>query len=80
MLVILVLVTGMPVVMGMSGMTACADCGPAIVVGGAFCIVAFLAAGFALLLVALVQALARRNQAVPLTLPPFLLERPPRLA
>lgn len=78
-LVVVVIVTGLPVLMGMSGMASCRDCGPALLVGAA-CAVAILAAGVALLVALLMQRLRRRTAAVRLLLHTFLLERPPRLA
>ena len=79
-LVLLVVVTGLPVpmAMGMGGMAACQDCGPAILVGA--CTLAVLAAGVALALVLLATRLRSRRQVIPLLLHSFLLERPPRLA
>ena len=77
-LVAVVLVTGLPILMGMSGMAACQDCGPAVLVGS--CTLAVLAAGITLALVLLALRLTRRRESVPLLLHSFLLERPPRLA
>jgi hypothetical protein len=76
-LVLVVVVTGLPIVMGMSAMASCADCGPAV---AAACSVAILAAGVAIVLALLALGLGRRGQAMRLLLHSFLLERPPRLA
>ncbi|MFP5319164.1 MAG: hypothetical protein ACLGI2_12850 [Acidimicrobiia bacterium] len=76
-LVLVVVVTGLPIVMGMSAMAPCADCGPAVL---AACSVAILAAGVAIVLALLALRLGTRRQAVRLLLHSFLLERPPRLA
>lgn len=78
-LVVVVIVTGLPVLMTMSGMASCSDCGPA-VLAGSTCAVAILAAGVALLLAVFTQRLRRRAAVVRLLLHTFLLERPPRLA
>ena len=76
-LVLVVVVTGLPMVMGMSAMAPCADCGPAVL---AACAVAILAAGVAVVLALLAQRLASRRQMMRLLLHAFVLERPPRLA
>lgn len=78
-LVVVVIVTGLPVLMTMSGMASCSDCGPA-VLAGATCAVAILAAGVALLLAVFTQRLRSRTAVARLLLHTFLLERPPRLA
>ena len=78
-LVVVVMVTGMPVVMGMAGMAWCADCGPAVLVGPA-CVAAILAAGVTLLVALIAERLRRRDEAFRGLLRSFLLERPPRLA
>lgn len=79
-LVVLVAVTGLPIpmAMGMGGMAACQDCGPAVLVGA--CALAVLAASAALFLVLLASRIRSRRDAVPLLLHSFLPERPPRLA
>ena len=79
-LVVLVAVTGLtiPMAMGMGGMAACQDCGPAVLVG--VCALAVLAAAAALALVFLATRVRSRRDAVPLLLHSFLFERPPRLA
>lgn len=76
-LVLVVVVTGLPIVMGMSAMAPCADCGPAVV---AACTVAILAAGVAIVLALVALRLGSRRQPMRLLLRSFLLERPPRLA
>ncbi len=75
-LVLVVVVTGLPIVMGMSAMVTCADCGPAVL---AACAVAILAGGVAVVLALLALRLRSRPQAMRLLLHSFLLERPPRL-
>ena len=81
-LVVLVAVTGLPIPMamgvGMGGMAACQDCGPAVLVGA--CAFAVVAAAAALALVLLATRVRSGRDAVPLLLRSFLLERPPRLA
>ena len=79
-LVVLVVVTGLPIAMamGIGGMAACQDCGPAVLVG--VCMLAVLAAGVALALVLLATRVRARREEIPLLLHSFLLERPPRLA
>ncbi len=77
-LVVVVMVTGLPVLMGMSGMAGCHDCGEAVV--SMVCALAVLAAGMALVLL---LAGARLRLGDDLSRPrrhAFLLERPPRLA
>lgn len=78
-LVVLVAVTGLPIpmAMGMGGMAACQDCGPAVLVA---CTLAVLAVAASLALVLLATRVRSRRHAVPLLLHSFLLERPPRLA
>ena len=78
-LVVVVVLTGLPVVMGMAGMAWCSDCGPAVLVGPA-CVAAVLAAGVILLVALLAERIRRRNEAFRMLLRGFLLERPPRLA
>ena len=79
-LVVVVLVaTGLPILMTMSGMAACPDCGPALV-AGAGCMVAVLAAGVALLLAVAAGRHRNHDETVRASLHSFLLERPPRLA
>ncbi len=76
-LVILVVLTGIPVVIAMPGM-ACPDCGSAALMGGAGCAVMVMA--FSLFLLFGSQFLrARREQGIRLV-PSFAFERPPRLA
>lgn len=78
-LVLVVVVTGLPIVMGMGAMANCADCGPALPVGAA-CTLAVLAGGVALVLALLARRLHSRRQVMRLLLHSFGLERPPRLA
>ena len=79
-LVLLVVMTGLPIpmAMGMGGMAACEDCGPAMLVGA--CTFAVLAAAIGLAVVLLATRLRNRRESIPLLLHSFLLERPPRLA
>lgn len=80
-LVVLVVLTGLPIPMamgmGMSGMAACQDCGPAVLV--AACTLAVLAAAAALALVLLSTRVRTPPHSIPLLLHSFVLERPPRL-
>ena len=74
-LVVIVVVTGVPLVM--AGPVMCADCDAGAMVSTcAFGIL--VAAGFALAL--LVSRLRRHREAIPALLFAFTLERPPRLA
>lgn len=75
-LIVVVIVTGLPVLMNMSRMATCHDCGPAIAV--ASCGLAFLAAGFALTLALLAFRLRRGRDATRAWLQSFALERPPQ--
>ncbi len=77
-LVVVVLLTGMPVLVSMSGMATCPDCGPAIS-AGSMCAMATLAIGVGALAL-LTQPMRRRRDLLRLFLHSFLLERPPRLA
>ncbi|MGH9151271.1 MAG: hypothetical protein ACRD03_02455 [Acidimicrobiales bacterium] len=77
-LVIVVVITGIPVVVGMSG-AACADCDLGVLLAGA-CVAAVLAAAVGI-------ALARRTERLPARSEPLAgllatsgLYRPPRLA
>jgi len=76
-LVVLVVATGLPILMGMSGMAVCHDCGPALVLSCGF---AVLAAGVAFMLTLLSVRHRSRGDITRLLLHSFLLERPPRLA
>ena len=78
-LVVVVVLTGLPILMGMAGMASCPDCGPA-VLAGATCAMAILVAGVALLLALFTRHLRSRTAVMRLQLHTFLLERPPRLA
>lgn len=77
-LVVVVVVTGLPIVMGVAGMAACQDCGSAVLM--AHCTVAIIAAGVAITTTLLALRLRRRRESIRLLLHSFLLERPPRLA
>lgn len=76
-LVVLVAATGLPVLVGMSGMEMCPECGPAILVG---CALAAVASTFAFALALLAIRLKADAQTVPALLHSYLLERPPRAA
>lgn len=77
-LVVLVVATGLPILMGMSGMAMCQDCGPALV--SASCGFAVLVAGVTLVLTLLSLRLRSRGEIIRLLLHSFLLDRPPQLA
>jgi len=78
-LVLVVVVTGLPIVMGMTAMASCHDCGRAVTVDTA-CTLAVLATGIALVFALASRQLRSRRQVMLLLLYSFLLERPPRLA
>lgn len=77
-LIVLVVATGLPVMMGMSGMVACQDCGPVILMGA--CTFAVVAAGFVFLLMLLASQFRAQAASSRSLLHSYLLERPPRLA
>lgn len=77
-LLVVVVFTGLPILMGMSGMATCQDCGPAVLM--ASCTLAILTAGAALALSLLSLRFRSHREPVRLVLHSFLLERPPRLA
>ncbi len=74
--VVVMLATGLPILMTMSAMEACPDCGPALMAG---CTAAVLAAGVALCLAMAASRHRSRDGIVRALLHAFLLERPPRL-
>ena len=76
-LVILVVLTGVPVVIVMPGM-ACQDCGSVGLMGGSGCALIVLA--FSLFLLFGSQVLRARREQVLRFIPSYALERPPRLA
>jgi len=76
--VVVVVVTGLPVLMGMSGMATCHDCPPASA-GGPMCILAVLTAGLAFVLGFGPRA-RDHEKMLRLRLHAFFIERPPRLA
>ena len=76
-LVLLVVVTGVPLIVGMAGMTSCHDCGPAVMTG-AGCLVV-LVSGLGLLALAVSGRVRRRRMILARYLVAFRLERPPRL-
>jgi hypothetical protein len=77
-LVVVVVETGLPVLMGMGGMAFCADCGPGVLVTMT-CLATLAAAGFALPLLLAWWARGRRYRELRSRLLPHLLERPPQL-
>lgn len=77
-LVVIVMVTGLPVPMGMSGMAECHECDQAFVAMG--CALAVLAVGVALFVLLAGIRLRPRDDLSRLRLYAFLFERPPRLA
>ena len=75
--VVVVLLTGLPVLTGMGGMPACDHCGPGVITA-APCLAAILAA--ALVLPALLRSRVRSGvRSWPPDVFAFLLERPPQL-
>ena len=76
-LVVLVVLTGVPVVIAMPAM-ACPDCGSAALMGGAGCAVMVMA--FSLFLLFGSQLLRSRREQGLRFVPSYALERPPRLA
>lgn len=77
-LVVIVMVTGLPVLMAMSGMAQCHDCGDALV--STACVLAVLAVGVAMLLLLAGVRLRLGDDSSRMRLHAFILERPPRLA
>lgn len=76
-LVIVVLMTGLPVLMGMAGMAGCGDCGPAVMLSMT-CVAAL--AGVAAVLPALLRSRFRsRERLLRLALVTSGFERPPQL-
>ena len=77
-LVVLIVVTGVPILMGGGSMASCRDCGPAISVSMT-CVAAVLV-GVALLIAAASGLIRRRDIALVSLLPRPVLDPPPRLA
>lgn len=77
-LVVVIVLTGIPILMGAPGMAMCSECGPA-VAAGAGCMLAFIAAALAFAIALLAQRARSRGQLLQPVLLSFLLERPPRL-
>lgn len=77
-LVVVVVVTGLPVFMGMGGMAFCADCGPGVLVPMA-CWAILAAAGLAIPLLLARWATGGRSSGLRSRLLADLLERPPQL-
>jgi len=77
-LVAVVVLTGLPVLMGMDGMAFCANCGPGLP-GPMICLAALAAAGFALPLLLSRRAAPTRSRVLRSLLLAHLLERPPQL-
>jgi hypothetical protein len=76
-LVVIVLVTGLPVLMGMGGMATCADCGQGLLLP--MTCVAVLAGAVVLLPALLRSRLRRRDRSLRLALFAAVFERPPQL-
>lgn len=77
-LLVVIVFTGLPLFMGMPGMTSYQACDPAVLM--ASCAVAVVASGVSLTLALIAFTFRSRRQPVRLLLHSFLLERPPRLA
>jgi hypothetical protein len=77
-LVVVVVVTGLPVFMGMDGMAFCADCGPGVLVPMA-CLATLAAAGLAIPLLLARWARGGHYRGLRSRLLAHLLERPPQL-
>ena len=77
-LVLVVLVTGVPILMTMSGMASCHDCSLGLLASS--CVLAIITAGIALVTAGFTQRVRGRLIGVRVLLHSFLLERPPRLA
>ena len=78
-LVVVIVLTGIPILMGGTGMAMCPECGPATVTGAA-CLLAFVAAALAMLIALQSQRARSCGRSMRPLLLAFLLERPPRLA
>lgn len=76
-LVVVVLVTGLPLLMGMGGMSGCADCGPGLLLS--MTCLATLAGAVVLLPALLSSRLRRRDRSLRLALFAAVFERPPQL-
>jgi len=76
--VVVVVVTGLPVFMGMDGMAFCADCGPGVLVSMT-CLATLAVAGLALPLLLARWARGSRYRGLRSRLLAYLLERPPQL-
>jgi hypothetical protein len=77
-LVVVVFVTGLPILMGMHGMAFCPECAPGLL-GPMTCLAALAAAGFALPLLVSRRAGPSRYRTLRSLLLAHLLERPPQL-
>jgi len=77
-LIVLVVVTGIPIIVGMPNMAICQDCGSAALFGQG-CGLAVLAVG-AILMAMRRRRLAHCDQSVHFEFHRFALERPPQLA
>ena len=75
---VVVVVTGLPVFMGMDGMAFCADCGPGVLVSMT-CLATLAVAGLALPLLLARWARGSRYRGLRSRLLAYLLERPPQL-
>lgn len=77
-LVVFVVLTGLPVLMGTGIMAGCSDCGPATSSHAPGCMVVLAAVG--LVVVTMVRRLRPDASALPLLLRAASLDRPPRFA
>lgn len=77
-LVVLAMATGLPILVGMSGMAMCPDCDTAVFVG--VCALAVASAIFAFAIALLAMALWASAQSASASLHSYLLERPPQPA
>jgi hypothetical protein len=79
-IVLLVVVTGLPILMGPGAMAACPECGPTVLVSAAACLLALTVTSAWALALLLVTSLRLRHDRLPAWVFARLLERPPRLA
>jgi hypothetical protein len=77
-LIVIVVITGLPVLMGMGSMASCTDCGPGLP-GSAPCLAAVLAAGVLLLALMAGARVRKRGRSLPHWLLRRPFERPPQL-
>lgn len=77
-LVVVVVVTGLPLAIGMATMVPCSECGPAVLVGAAGCLPAAVIALAGVLALPFAGRLRPGERRPPVLLLAALLERPPR--